>query len=71
VDGKVYDSATGAEVEDDASLQLAKKYQKAAEGKLLLSDSVINGDLLRFYTPADFIPVDRSRYNYEKIYPNE
>jgi len=71
VDGKVYDSATGVEVDDDANLQLAKKYQKAAEGKLLLSDSVINGDLLRFYTPADFIPVDRSRYNYEKIYTNE
>lgn len=38
--------------------------------KLDLSDRVVNGDLLRFYTPKGFKPVDRSKYDYnhhEKI----
>jgi len=26
----------------------------------------VNGDLLRFYTPKDYTPVDRSKYNYSK-----
>ncbi len=35
------------------------------EQKLALSDKVVNGDLLRFYTPEDFTPVDRSKYDYK------
>ncbi|MGR5869405.1 hypothetical protein ACT7C5_27185 [Bacillus pacificus] len=31
---------------------------------LKYSDQVVNGDLLRFYTPEGFTPVDRSKYNY-------
>jgi len=34
--------------------------------KLALSDKVVNGDLLRFYTPENFTPVDRSKYDYKK-----
>lgn len=65
VDGKFYDSKTGMELEAD-QIDEAIKYQEIAEYKLLLSDRVVNGDLLRFYTPEDFTPVDRSQYNYSK-----
>ena len=36
------------------------------EHKLHLSDKVVNGDLLRFYTPEDFTPIDRSQYKYNE-----
>ncbi|MFC4324224.1 LTA synthase family protein [Litchfieldia salsa] len=64
VDMTFYDSKTGEPLEDDR-MEEAKKYQLAAEQKLKLSDNVVNGDLLRFYTPETFIPVDRSKYNYK------
>ena len=38
--------------------------QKIVEYKLMLSDKVVNGDLLRFYTPENFTPIDRTQYNY-------
>lgn len=63
IDGKYYDSKTGMELEKD-KIEVAEKYQKIAEKKLALSDKVVNGDLLRFYTPENFIPVDRSQYDY-------
>ena len=48
-------------------LEEAKQYQENAEHKLALSDKVVNGDLLRFYTPEGFTPVDRSQYNYNNV----
>ncbi|KKB44844.1 LTA synthase family protein [Bacillus thermotolerans] len=63
IDGKYYDSVTGEQLEE-ARLPEAKKYQELAERKLELSDQVVNGDLLRFYSPPDFTPVDRSEYHY-------
>jgi lipoteichoic acid synthase len=38
--------------------------QNIVENKLALSDKVVNGDLLRFYTPGNFTPIDRTQYNY-------
>lgn len=35
-----------------------------AETQLAISDHIINGDLLRFYTPDGFVPVDKSLHNY-------
>ena len=32
--------------------------------KLHLSDKVVNGDLLRFYTPNGFVPIDPNDYDY-------
>ncbi|HZG71614.1 MAG TPA: LTA synthase family protein [Chondromyces sp.] len=61
--GKFYDSVTGNELEKD-QIPEAKKYQQMAEQNLELSDQVVNGDLLRFYTPPNFTPVDRSQYDY-------
>ena len=62
-DGKFYDSTTG-ELLDENRLDEAREYQIIAEQKLGMSDKVVNGDLLRFYTPESFLPVDRSQYNY-------
>ena len=70
IDGKFYDSTTGIELDKD-KIEEAKKYQDSVENKLSLSDKVVNGDLLRFYTPEDFIPVDRTQYNYNESQDNE
>ena len=35
-----------------------------ASTMLAMSDKIIYGDLLRFYTPEGFKPVDPSKYNY-------
>jgi lipoteichoic acid synthase len=63
IDGKLFDSTTGLELAED-QYELAKRYERSVEQKLSLSDKVVNGDLLRFYTPGNFTPVDRSQYNY-------
>ncbi|MBG9655926.1 MAG: LTA synthase family protein [Bacillota bacterium] len=64
VDGKFYDSTTG-ELLEESRFEEAKKLQESAEQKLALSDKVVNGDLLRFYTPENFETVDRSKYDYK------
>ncbi|WP_338472357.1 LTA synthase family protein [Niallia sp. XMNu-256] len=65
ISGKYYDSQTGLLLEAER-LPEARNYQENAMQKLALSDRVVNGDLLRFYTPDGFQPVDRSKYNYSK-----
>jgi lipoteichoic acid synthase len=64
-DGKYYDSKTGLLIEDEAQLDEARKYRENAKQKLDLSDKVVNADLLRFYTPSGFEPIDRTLYNYQ------
>lgn len=67
INGDFYDTATGQELgEDQEKLAEANKDQQIVEQKLSLSDKVVNEDLLRFYTPKDFIPVNRSKYHYSK-----
>lgn len=63
IDGKFYDSKTGELLSEDR-LEEANRLQESAEQKLAYSDRIVNGDLLRFYTPENFTPVDRSKYNY-------
>ncbi|HYK74165.1 MAG TPA: glycerol phosphate lipoteichoic acid synthase, partial [Pseudoneobacillus sp.] len=65
VDGKYYDSKTGMPLEEDKYAE-AETLHKSAEQKLALSDRVVNGDLLRFYTPEGFKPIDRTMYDYNK-----
>ena len=69
-DGKFFDSQTGLEI-DPERMEEAKQYQESAEHKLALSDKVVNGDLLRFYTPEGFTPVNRSQYNYNNVTDEE
>ncbi|ALC91804.1 glycerol phosphate lipoteichoic acid synthase [Bacillus sp. FJAT-18017] len=63
IDGKYYDSRTGLKLDKD-NLEKAKALRENAIHKLRLSDKVVNGDLLRFYKPKDFTPIDPSQYDY-------
>jgi lipoteichoic acid synthase len=62
--GVCYDNETGEPVEDNK----CEDIQKEATKKLQLSDKVIYEDLLRFYEPQNFEPIDRSDYRY--VNPN-
>jgi lipoteichoic acid synthase len=70
IDDKFYDSKTGIEL-DESKFAEAKKYQEMVEQKLAYSDRVVNGDLLRFYTPGNFTPVDRAQYKYFEAQEDE
>ncbi|WP_330949347.1 LTA synthase family protein [Virgibacillus sp. MG-45] len=63
ISGVYYDN-TGEEIEPTAEMEdLRKKVQH----ELSLSDKLLYGDLLRFYTPSeDWKPVDASIYKYGK-----
>lgn len=61
LNGKYYDTATGNPVELTDEI---KQNEQMVQKSLKYSDQVVNGDLLRFYTPEGFTPVDRSKYNY-------
>ncbi|WP_445487213.1 LTA synthase family protein [Niallia sp. 03133] len=57
-----YNSKTG-------ELLDGKDYQKQTDGaaaELKASDSIVNKDLLRFYTPEGYTPINREDYNYIK-----
>ena len=50
---------------------LQKRLQKIAQEKvqeLELSDNINKTNLLRFYTPQNFIPVNPKNYNYQNQY---
>ncbi|MBP3951585.1 LTA synthase family protein [Bacillus suaedae] len=66
-EGIYYDSTTGIELEEDR-FEEAQLLQDKVQETLALSDMVVNGDLLRFYTPDHFTPVDRTDYNYIRVY---
>lgn len=63
VDEKYYDPETGELLEETEEM---KQMKQIVRKQLDLSDKVVNGDLLRFYTPDDFTAVNRSKYNYAK-----
>ncbi|ATP40495.1 glycerol phosphate lipoteichoic acid synthase [Solibacillus sp. R5-41] len=65
INEKFYDNKTGLLL-DDSQLESAKAIKDEVDYKMGLSDRVVNGDLLRFYTPTGFTPVDPSQYNYKK-----
>jgi len=65
IDEKLYNATTGLPL-DEGQVELADHLKKEVDYKLQLSDKVVNGDLLRFYTPVEFTPVDPSQYNYNK-----
>lgn len=63
INEKYYDNKTGLLL-DDSQLELANTIKNEVDHKLEFSDKVVNGDLLRFYTPTGYTPVDPSQYNY-------
>ncbi|PLR96797.1 LTA synthase family protein [Bacillus sp. T33-2] len=62
VNDKYYDTNTGELLKKNEEIVQLKNI---VEHQLDLSDKVVNGDLLRFYTPENFVPVDRSKYDYK------
>lgn len=65
INEKFYDSQTGLPL-DEGQLERAEAMKKEVDYKLDLSDKVVNGDLLRFYKPRGYTPVDPSQYHYTK-----
>lgn len=66
-DHDVYLNKTGELVDLTDKPQLQKKiqkWQKMVNERLQISDTVNNKNLLRFYTPANFTPVDPKKYDY-------
>lgn len=64
VKGTFYDNHTGEEIEANEEVERLKT---EVEHELMLSDKVLQGDLLRFYTPTDkWEPVDTSNYFYDE-----
>lgn len=64
---KIYDTKTGILI-TDASEEISAEVEALRTGverQLNLSDSIINSDLLRFYTPENFTPVDSTIFNYK------
>ncbi|BBW98254.1 phosphoglycerol transferase [Geobacillus subterraneus] len=61
VNGKYYDTKTGEPLKETPEI---KRLEQIVRTKLDLSDKVVYGDLLRFYTPKGFKPVDPSKYDY-------
>lgn len=59
-----YDPESGLPLEED-QLEQAKVLQEHGNYELYLSDQVVNGDLLRFYTPNGFTPIDPADFNYQ------
>src|SRR5699024_3656433 len=70
VKGTFYDNETGEVIEEPT--EEMKEQEEMVQRELSLSDKVLFGDLLRFYTPnEDWEPVDTSIYHYGNDEPVE
>ncbi|WP_040534114.1 LTA synthase family protein [Schleiferilactobacillus shenzhenensis] len=69
-DSTVYDNHTGLPLTDltDAEKETFNKLQDTVDNTLSLSDSLNTKNLLRFYTPADFTPVDPKEFDYRALW---
>jgi lipoteichoic acid synthase len=61
VSGKCYDATTGNVMTDQSA---CKPINGQVMNDLEMSDKVVNEDLLRFYTPAGFKPINPNDYKY-------
>ncbi|WP_010289816.1 LTA synthase family protein [Kurthia massiliensis] len=61
INGKFYDNKTGEVL---PSSEEGQKLEEEVTTKLKVSDEIVNGDLLRFYTPKDYTKVDPTTYDY-------
>ncbi|KRL37132.1 LTA synthase family protein [Liquorilactobacillus uvarum] len=66
IGSKVYDN-TGKEISNltKKQKQEVSSQQERTDKVLSLSDKIVTGDLLRFYTPANFKKVNKSDYSYK------
>lgn len=63
VDDKYYDNKTGELLSED-QIPEAEKIKAEVTEKLSISDKIVNGDLLRFYTPEGFKATEPSTIDY-------
>lgn len=70
LDSTIYDNTTGKEVTHPSKSvqETINKEQKKVSTELNLSDTVNNQNLLRYYTPNNFKPVQPAEYNYKNQY---
>lgn len=63
----IYDTTTGELIEEPSEEVLAEKdkLKEAVATQLSLSDSILNSDLLRFYTPEGLKEIDPASYDYQ------
>ena len=61
LNGKYYDTATGEQLEANEEI---KQNEQIVQMKLKMSDKIVTQDLLRFYTPEGFEPINPSDYDY-------
>lgn len=64
----VYANDTGEEInlrDNPELLTKVEQWEKEVDTRLKTSDSVNNKNLLRFYTPQGFMPVDPANYSYQ------
>ena len=67
IGSKIYNNQ-GEDVTNSLSAEEKKEVQQQqnhADETLSLSDKIVTGDLLRFYTPSGFTKVDKSQYSYK------
>ncbi|MGD6849523.1 LTA synthase family protein [Rossellomorea aquimaris] len=67
IKGVCYDNETGQPVEEGNNA--CEEASKEANKRLELSDKVVYEDLLRFYKPEGYKPIDRSDYQYNNPNP--
>jgi lipoteichoic acid synthase len=67
IDGSIYDNQTGEEITHPSSKLAAKvkRENQQVNTELSLSDSLNNKNLLRYYVPKDFTPINPKNYNYK------
>lgn len=65
INGIYYDNTTNQPITAEADKAKAVKIKKQVETELELSDSLINGDLLRFYKNPEFKAIDPMKYSYD------
>lgn len=66
IDGTIYNNNGDEITHPSTELQATiKRQQTKVQNELQLSDAVNNKNLLRFYTPTGFKPVDPESYNYK------
>lgn len=51
-------------VPDEELQQTVSQLKQTVQEQLSISDQILNGDLLRFYSPANFEPADKSAHSY-------
>jgi lipoteichoic acid synthase len=61
INEKCYDTKTGQALANNTACQGIDSKVKT---ELQMSDKVVNKDLLRFYKPAGFTPIDPNKYQY-------